>query len=251
MAPYRVNRALRPEISLIDRYYLGIKPENLDRFYTGHDAVSRASKIFACMTMHLFSVDIEVIDAKATNTYRLLSAVADRPPRKRPVEYQLAASRFLLGDGLADRLHIPPTSLSHHWQLLYARWASKALIVFGKHYRKGWEVERVACTRLLVSMIVCWQLGVKRTKFTIKSFIKDVGPITALETPGVVVDEKLEVIDEDDEDTLDPAVTMGVEAGKGIIRRWKRLIYEMGFVVLGTLGATVASAVYLYRSLAL
>lgn len=198
------------------------------------------------MTMHLFTVDTEVIDAKATNTYRLLSAVADRPPRPKPIEHQLAVSRFLLGDGLADRLYIPQTKASLQWHMVYARWAEWSLIAFGRYYRRGWEVERVACTRLLISMLVCWQLGVRRTKFTVKTFIGDFPVVEKQSDSDETKNEEVEDVDNDD---LDPDVTMGVEAGKRIIRRWKHLVYEMGAVLAGVMGVSFGGSYMLYRSI--
>lgn len=119
------------------------------------------------------------------------------------------------------------------------------MIAFGRHYRKGWEVERVACTRLLISMLVCWQLGVRRTKFTVKTFIGDFPVANEQEVESDDEKNKVETFDDDD---LDPNVTMGVEAGKRIIRRWKHLVYEMGAVLVGVIGASVGGSYLLYRS---
>jgi len=69
-------------------------------------------------------------------------------------------------------------------------------------------------------MIVCWQLGVKRTRFTIKAFGDDKG-------------KREENEDDPDKEELDPEVKMGPEAGKAIIGRWKWLAGEMAAVVIG------------------
>lgn len=207
-------------------YYLGISPARLEYYYS---SVSRASKLFACNTMHLFSEDFSTSDHRSTATYRLLSAVSDRPPLRTPVDHHLAISRFLLGDGLADRLAIPHTALTRRARLYVARKLDWCFITFGRLYAPRWEVERVAVTRTLLLMIVCWHLGVKRTRFTIKAFGDEKG------------DQE-----EEDKEELDPEVKMGPEAGKAIIRRWKWLAGEMVAVTVGlpALAATIAWFTY-------
>ncbi|ORY26804.1 hypothetical protein BCR39DRAFT_560389 [Naematelia encephala] len=282
-------------------YYLGISPLRLEQYYTGASSVSRASKLFACMTMHLFdlpSSSAQTVDPRTTNTYRLLSAVTGRPPRPMPIEYHLATCRFLLGDGLADRLSLPPTSTRTKWQLVRAVWLERSLVLFGRYYRSGWEVERVLSTRLLVSMVVCWQLGVRRTRFTIKAFGADMALPTVQVQDEVEVETKIQVpmkityddksqrLDEEvnnmnekqieheeikhkekedkdtpkkeeenhkdkvpdpDDDELDPQVTMGVEAGRRIIAKWRWLLIEMATVVLATSSLSAFTAYKLYR----
>jgi hypothetical protein len=151
-------------------YYLGISPTRLERYYSN---VSSASKLFASNTMHLFNTDWSKEDYRTTSTYRLLSAVANRPPQYLPVDHALAMSRILLGNGLANRLAIPKSPL---WRVVRIRsffYLEKYLDFFGKHYLARWEVDRVEMTRMLLLMVVCWQLGVRRTKFTIKAFMAD------------------------------------------------------------------------------
>ncbi|KAK4688204.1 hypothetical protein P7C73_g1904, partial [Tremellales sp. Uapishka_1] len=235
-------------------YYLGIKPSRLAHYYVGPRCVSRASKVFACMTMHLFDEDPVAMDYQSTSTYRLLSSVSDRPPRHTPIAYHLATSRSLLGDGLADRLSLPTTSRAMRWRLRRAKWLDKALVDFGKYYwRRSWEDERVDCTRILVSMIVCWQLGVRRTKFTIKTFGGDLvmpmveGVNDTADVGKRDADAKEKVPDPDD-DELDPSILMGPVAGKRIVRRWSWLLAEMA-VVLATPGIALTFGIWRYRSL--
>ena len=224
-----------------DRYYLGISPSRLASYYAGSGYVSRASKLFACNTMHLFNIDHTGIDYRSTSTFRLLSSVSDRPPRFTPIEYHLATSRFLLGHGLADRLGLPSTTTRMRWRLRITRWIEWSLIAFGRVYRTEWEVERVGCTRLLVTMIVCWQLGERRTRFTIKSFAADIVLPVIVPDPkpdsesqsindrdGKLVGEekKGKEVDPDD-DELDPEIELGPAAGKRIIGRWRWLLLEM------------------------
>jgi len=94
-------------------------------------------------------------------------------------------------------------------------------------------------------MIVCWHLGVKRTRFTIKAFGDDMGhAVPNGSSSNEAGDEKnveVEVEDVDKED-LDPEVKMGPVAGKAIIGRWKWLIGEMvGVIVGGTVLVGVGS----------
>jgi hypothetical protein len=175
--------------------------------------------------MHLFSEDFTTTDHRSTATYRLLSSVCNRPPLHTGVDHHLAISRFLLGSGLADRLAIPKTTLKRRARLAVARGIDWSMMTFGRWYNPRWELERVAITRMLVLMIVCWHLGVKRTRFTIKAFGDDM---------GVSDKEKAEKEEEDpDKEDLDPEVKMGPEAGKAIISRWKWLIGEMVGVIVG------------------
>ena len=192
-------------------YYLGVSPDRLLRYYS---TVDDAMKIFACNTMHLFSIDVVAAEFKVSSTYRLLASVADRPPRNIPIEHSFAVSRFLLGDGFADRLGLPETTFRRNLKLRLGMSIEWALVYFGRCWTNRWEVERVTMTRMLIQMIVVWQLGGKRTLFTPKEF--------AL-TP--------EKHNEADDDELDPEVQMGPVAGKAIVGRWKWLLAEMAAVV--------------------
>jgi hypothetical protein len=226
---------------LMVRYYLGISPDKLQHHYA---TVSRAEKLFASTIMHLFSTDYVTDDYRSTHTYRLLASVANRPPRYAPVETSLALSRFLLGDGLADRLALPPTGrwelLKMHTGFMLERWMK----AFGRVYRVGWEVERVEMTRMLVLMIVCWQLGERRTKFTIKEFAEE---LEKLDIKGEKSGDIKKALNPDD-DELDPEVKMGPEAGKAIVRRWKWMLAEMAAVVAGVgMGAAGVAYVGLRR----
>jgi hypothetical protein len=91
-----------------------------------------------------------------------------------------------------------------------------ALVYFGRIWTTRWEVERITMTRLLIRMIVCWQLGVKRTKFTPKVHFAE---------------EEEKLVPGHDDDELDPSVRMGSEAGKAVVKRWKRLMVEMAVVL--------------------
>jgi len=188
-------------------------------------------KIFACHTMHLFSSDAVTTDFKASSTYRLLASVANRPPRNLPVEHSLAVSRFMLGDGFADILAIPRTTFVRNVRMQFGMFMEWALVYFGRCWTTRWEVERVAMTRKVIQMIVVWQLGGRRTKFTSKVF-----SVTAEKDDGT-----------EDDDDLDPEVTTGPEAGKAIVRRWKWLLGEMAAVLV--VPVMLASGIVAYTTL--
>jgi len=148
------------------------------------------------------------------------------------VNQSLAISRFLLGDGLGDRLALPPTPFHRKLRIIAKNYGERMMLTFGRYYSPRWEIERVAITRLLMLMVVCWQLGIKRTRFTIKAFGDDMGHS----------EKQLQQVGEDlDKDELDPEVRMGPEAGKAIIKRWKWLLGEMVGVMVG--GSVVVGVV--------
>jgi hypothetical protein len=132
-------------------------------------------------------------------------------------------------------------------------WVEWSVVAFGRRWRRGWEIERVECTRVLLSMIVCWQLGVRRTKFTIKAFEGDVPGVAngaGLGAPLVLAEKQAEgkekAIDPDD-DEMDPSIERGEVAAKRIINRWRWLLVEMAGVVLGTVGLPVAGGLLWYK----
>lgn len=200
------------------RYYLGISPSRLERYYA-HPSI--AEKLFASNTMHLFSTDPVGVDFTLTSTYRLLHSTTGRPPFRRHINESLCLSRILLGDGLADRLALPRVSLVRRARTRVGFLMQRAIHAFGERYRPGWEAERVRATRLLVLMVVCWQLGTKRTRFTVKR------------GGGHVLGSGTGDEEDEDGDELDPEVKMGPAAGKEVVWRWKRLLYEMGAVCGG------------------
>lgn len=232
-------------------YYLGITPARLHRHYA---SVNSASKLFACTAGHLLAFESNTdIDARATQTYRLLEATAGRPPQNAPVEQALALSRELLGNGLADRLALPPPSRRMRWRVKRQFVMTWSLCAFGRCYLQRWEVERVQVTRTLIQMIVCWQLGVRRTKFTIKEFIATVGMV---EVPDTRSDPKQDSKDtqgteekapDPDDEELDPEVKMGPVAAKALIRRWKWMLAEMGMVLVAVGLGTIGVGYGLYR----
>jgi hypothetical protein len=210
---------------LTARYYLGVSPDRL-RMYFDSNKPSTSHKVFACLILHLFAAEAEYTDYRQSTTYRVLSAVSNRPPRYTPVDYHLATSRILLGDGLADRLALPASSAGMVARVKLGFYLQWSLIAFGRVWRPSWEVERATITRTLVTMIVSWQLGERRTRFVSKPFgaLADVGK------------------NDPDWEDLDPSIPLGPEAGKCIVARWKWLLAEMGglLALTGASGLAVA-----------
>jgi hypothetical protein len=206
-------------------YYLGISPHRLRKYYA---TVEDAMKIFACHTMHLFTSDAITDDFESTSTYRLLSSVANRPPQHVPVEHSLAVSRFLLGDGFADLLGIPRTTFIRNLRFQSGMFIEWSLVAFGRCWTNRWEEQRITLTRRVIQMIVVWQLGGKRTKFTSKDYM--------------TTQEKIEGVEDDDE--LDPDVRIGPEAGKAVLKGWRWLLCEMVAVIAVPAVLVVGSAGY-------
>lgn len=201
--------------SVDSRYYLGISPARLKRYFNTAK-VSTSSKIFTCLVLHLFSAEAEYADYRQSTTYRVLAAVSRRPPRNTPVEFHLVTSRLLLGNGLADRLALPPAPPLMLAPVKLGHCIQWSLIAFGRCWRTGWEVERVTITRTLVTMLVTWQLGERRTRFVSKPF-------------GTLAEV---MKDDPDWEEMDPSIEMGPAAGQKIVKRWKWLLGEMAAVIL-------------------
>ena len=214
--------------------------------------------------MHLFTDDVDPSLFASTSTYRLLACVAGRAPRYTSISYHIAISRFLLGDGLANRLGLPMTTRSMALRTAAARWIEWSLVAFGRMWTRRWEVERVMCTRTLISMLVCWHLGSRRTRFTIKTFAADMvlPQVLAVEKgeeeghkagtgEQVEKSEKNPLPSEaelnPDDDELDQEVQLGSEAGKRIVSRWRWLLAEMAAVVLSPVMVAGLVGMWIWR----
>ncbi|KAI5479486.1 hypothetical protein MNV49_003428 [Pseudohyphozyma bogoriensis] len=144
-------------------YYLGIEPVLLDKYYVG--PFSTASQTFACFAFDAFPTD-RPTDPYTTSTYRMLTAVALRPPLKTPPSYHCQYARKLLGPQLADHLAIPGGTW-WDWLTLEAGLVGLlALVRFGKIWRSGWEKERVYLGARTVEMVVLQQLGERRSVYS-------------------------------------------------------------------------------------
>jgi len=93
----------------------------------------------------------------------------------------------------------------------YTRIAGKTLVVFGRHWRKEWNQERIGLVRQIICMVVTWQLGSKRTTFTWKE-VQDHAKTGA--DLGADASEASNIV-------------LGPAAGKSVRRRWMFLMSEM------------------------
>lgn len=216
-------------------YYLGIKPDLLTRFYgtANTDTPTKSHRFFACVAFHLFRPEIPK-DPFDTPTYTILHAVAHRPPQDRSTLYHCELSRFLLGQGLADQLAVPRGLWKDYLGVQQYAWTTWASTHFGRYYRPGWDRKRQALFRRIITLIVAWQLGDRRSRFAIKDEKDYEKKISELKY---------------DEAGEPPGIKMGIEVGKEVRRHARILFIEMGCVIAG-LGAACASAVWQSISLA-
>ena len=111
------------------------------RRYYGR-SVSTADKSFASCAFHLFDTDVPPADSFNTTTYRVLSSVAGRPPSFTPIDVHISLTRVLVGAGLADRLALPDVPLRVKLRVHAELFAGRALHIFGRYYRHGFEIEK-------------------------------------------------------------------------------------------------------------
>lgn len=147
-------------------YYLGIDVGLLKRYYGG--SFSTASKSFASMAFDCFP-STRPEDGYLTPTYRIISAVANRPPRMSSVNYHLEYSRRLLGPSLSYALNLPRGNWKDRLAVEVDIYSSWGLIAFGRGYarlgRPGWDDERMQLFRKIIELLTVWQLGARRTTF--------------------------------------------------------------------------------------
>jgi hypothetical protein len=145
------------------RFYMGLEPALLKRHFGR--GLSAAEKLFACTAFHHFSDPLPPTDPFDTTSFRVLEAVSNRPPSNKDVMYHCEVSRALLGDGLADRLALPrATTLTTCLRVRFNFLTGRALVEFGRMWRRGWNLERQAIFRKTLPMIVAWQMGERRVR---------------------------------------------------------------------------------------
>lgn len=148
------QRVSEAEADLVRRsFYLGISPALLTQFYGQSFAAAESS--FASLAFDAFPEEIPpASDAYSTPTYKILSAVSDRPPRGQSVGHHCELSRRLLGTGLADQLALPRGTLIERAMVeveLYLGWT---FVHFGRAWRAGWEQDRQAWFRNVIPLLV-------------------------------------------------------------------------------------------------
>lgn len=216
-------------------YYLGIKPDLLERFYgtRNTETATRSHRFFACVAFHLFRPELPK-DPYGTPTYNILHAVSQRPPQVKTTGYHCELSRFLLGPGLADQLAVPRGDLNDRLGVEQFAWTTWASSIFGRYYRPGWEMKRQELFRRIITLMVAWQLGERRSRFAMKDEKDHAKKISEL----------------DNDEAGEPAgLEMGVKVGKEVRSQMTYLFAEMGCVLVG-LGAVCAIALWQTVSIA-
>lgn len=231
-------------------FYLGIEPDLLEEYY-GH-SFERAEANFAALAFDAFPQDTPE-DPYATPTYRILSAVAERPPRGQPsksavtftpahshisvltsvlpfppslpaVGHHLELARLLLGPSLATHIAIPRApSIHQQLSVLLETSLSWLVIHFGRHYRPGWEARRQHLFRHVIELLVVWQLGERRTTFAWRVEDRREDKFTSEEGEG-------------------PGMEMGPHVGVRVKGEWKWLMAEAGAVAVAGLVAVAGAA---------
>ena len=201
-------------------YYLGISPGLLSTFYNTDNprTTSSSHRFFACIAMHLYASPIPPKDPFSTATYKVLHAVAHRPPSDKATLYHCEMSRMLLGPGLANQLGIPRGSLKDRLQVKQHAWNSWITARFSRSYLGRWEIQRQALFRRVITLIIAWQLGNRRSRFTWKDE-KD-------------HDKKISELLHD-EAGEPPGLDMGIAVGKEVRSHARWLFGEMGCVLAG------------------
>ncbi|GAA94577.1 uncharacterized protein L969DRAFT_97379 [Mixia osmundae IAM 14324] len=211
-------------------FYLGIDQDKLSRHFS---SLNSAEKAFASMSFHLFTEPAASRSLETNSTYKILSAVSNRAPDYKPVEYNCEISRTQIGHELADTLGLPRGDWKCKLAARYDRFSMRIFIQFGRYWRPGWDAERVSLFRLVIQCIVAWQLGSRRTHF-------------AMRDPS---NYEKELTDTDGSEPTE--VVLGAEAGRSIKSRFKWLVAEMAgvFVGIGLLGGFTCYRLYTFATL--
>ncbi|GAA5969709.1 hypothetical protein JCM11641_008012 [Rhodosporidiobolus odoratus] len=200
-------------------YYLGISPALLIRFYAS--SFETAETFFSSLSYSIFPSGPPPSDPARTPQYKILSAVANRPPQGHPVSHHIALCRLCLGDKLASQLALPPSSLRSALSADLEVWSGWALVAFGSIYAriggergKRWEARRQRFFRKLFELLVVWQLGQRRTLFAWREAAQHADKL------GVAEGE-------------DSGLEFGERVGVEYKREWMSLLIEGGVVVGG------------------
>jgi len=195
---------------------------------------SSVHRFFACIAFHLFSTREPPSDPYATATYTILEAVSNRPPSSKTTAYHCELSRVMLGNGLADQLAIPRGTWRDRLEVMKFTYSSWITAKFSRYYLGRWELARQDLFRRVITLIVAWQLGERRSKFTWKEEQDHHKKVNELQEEN---SEKRDDLGED------AGLEMGIKVGKEV--RWQaRLIFgEMG-IVLASLGVVSALGIW-------
>lgn len=139
------------------------------------DSFATAETFFASLAFALFPAGPPPSEPYTTPQYKILSAIAGRPPKPTRVEHHLELCRLLLGPRLADQLALPNGSLRDVLSVDLEIWTGWALLTFGSLYSRvpllgrwrgqRWEAERRRWFQWVIELVIVWQLGERRTLF--------------------------------------------------------------------------------------
>ncbi|GAA5852670.1 hypothetical protein JCM8547_002584 [Rhodosporidiobolus lusitaniae] len=215
-------------------YYLGVSASLLSSLYC--ESFEQAETIFASLAYSVYPTGPPPPDPLKTPQYKILSAVACRPPRGQPVDHHVALCRLCLGKAMADQLALPQGSWIDHRKVDVEVWTSWALLAFGQTYArfggkrgKQWEARRQKWMRRVLELLVVWQLGERRTVFAWREAEKH--------------HEKLEKHEGEE-----PELEFGKHIGMAVKKDWAALMVEMGVVVGGVVVLSSAALVGAVRS---
>jgi len=159
-----------PFQSPIRRFYLGISPDLLTRFYGS--SFQSAETYFASLAFSIFPAGPPPSDPWATPQLKILSAISDRPPHPTGVLRHVELCRLLLGPSLADQLALPHGTVWDVFMVDVETWTAWALLAFGQAYSRvggargrRWETIRQGWFRQVIELVVVYHLGERRTTF--------------------------------------------------------------------------------------
>lgn len=245
--------------SLYRSYYLGIKPEYLLRMYGS--TFETAETFFASLAFALFPAGPPPTEPYATPQYKILSAIAGRPPKPTRVEHHIELCRLLLGPSLADQLALPHGGLRDVLTVDLEIWTGWLLLTFGTVYPRipflgrwrgrQWEETRRRWFQWVIELIVVWQLGERRTTFVWRDGQKhslklDVteGEEAVRSSPPVASADRSRCVRADSGVAESQGIEMGPQVGRAVKSTWRNLLVEMG-VVLGATAMLGAGATWL------
>ncbi|GAA5935307.1 oxygenase MpaB family protein [Sporobolomyces koalae] len=198
-------------------YYLGIEPALLTRYYGRTFETVESS--FASLAYSIFPSGPPPSDPFSTPQYKILSAVAARPPRGKPIGHHLELCRLCIGPELSNQLALPRGTWKDYSTVEIERLLGWSLLTFGHVYStyggmrgKRWEERRRDLFRWIVKLLVVWQLGQRRTVFAWRDETKH--------------GDKLGI-----EEGEDAGIDTGSTVGPQVKKEWRELMVEMAVVV--------------------
>ncbi|BGP23550.1 transmembrane protein [Rhodotorula toruloides] len=220
-------------------YYLGISPTLLLKLYGS--TFQAAETYFASLAFSIFPSGAPPSDPHSTPQYKILSSIANRPPRPSTVQQHVELCRLFLGPSLADQLALPESTWRERLTIDVEMWTAWALLAFGQTYAKtpllgewrgkSWEVRRQKWFRWAIELVVVYGLGERRTVFAWRE-----------------ADRQKSKLEKDEGE--EPGVEFGAHVGTAVRKEWRDLLIEMGVVCGSVAVAAVGCVVGTHRWLA-